>query len=206
MWPNGFNSGATDSTSWVGNAQGQTQGSQGGWGTPPATPTKNGKSKTDSASASAPEPALVPAEQFGYKRLSPNFKSSVSTGSGFNTNSKANPDDQTTSQLRTGGDWGREWTTRNTTADAAPAPIAQTSTSAPISTDQPSTSISLDSEITGLEQKMQNATLAELQEQGKIPMDLSANASLQLLEQQKEDAKGTDESPWPQQRARRVKW
>ncbi|KAF7930238.1 hypothetical protein BELL_0073g00070 [Botrytis elliptica] len=208
LWPKGFNSGTTAATSWVGVAQGQTQGSQGGWGTPPATPTKKGKSKTNSVSASAstPEPALVPAEQFGYKSLGPNFKSSASTSSGSNADSKGNPEDQATSQLRRGGEWGREWTTRNTTTSAAPAPIAQTSTSTPISTDQPSTSTPLDPEMTGLEQKMQNATLAELQEQGKIPMDLSANASLQLLEQQKEDAKGTDEGPWPQQRARRIKW
>ncbi|KAF7949015.1 hypothetical protein EAE96_008191 [Botrytis aclada] len=208
LWPDSSKSMATASTSWAGVAQGQTQGSRGGWGTPPATPTKNGRSQSNSASASAPtpKPALVPAEQFGYKSLGPNFKSSVSTGSGFNADSKANPEDQTTSQLRAGGDWGRKWTTRNTTAATAPSPTAQTSTSTPTLADQPSTSTSLDPEIAGLEQKMQNATLAELQEQGKIPMDLAANASLQLLEQQKEDAKGTGENPWPQQRVRNVKW
>ncbi|KAF7901853.1 uncharacterized protein EAF01_007151 [Botrytis porri] len=206
LWPNGSKPSATASISWAGVAQGQTQGSQGGWGTPPATPTKSGKFKADSASASVPEPALVPAEQFGYKSLGTNFKSSTSTAGGFNTDSKANPEYQTTSQLRTGGDWSQERSTRNTTVASTPAPTDESLTSTPAPTDQPSTSTSLDPKITGLEQKMQKATLAELQEQGKIPMDLSANASLQLLEKQNEDAKSTSESPWPQQRVRRVKW
>ncbi|ATZ54582.1 hypothetical protein BCIN_10g05730 [Botrytis cinerea B05.10] len=208
LWPNGNESRNTASTSWTGVAQGQNQSSQGGWGTPPATPTKNGKSKADSASSSAPEPLLVSAEKFGYKSLGSNFKSSASTGSGLNADCKTNPEGQTASQLRTGGDWGREWATRNTTAAAEPASTNQTSTSTstPAPTDLTSTSTSLDSEITDLGQKMQNATLAELQEQGRIPMDLSANASLQLQEQQKEDAKGYEESPWPQQSVRRVKW
>lgn len=208
LWPNGNESRNTASTSWTGVAQGQNQSSQGGWGTPPATPTKNGKSKADSASSSAPEPLLVSAEKFGYKSLGSNFKSSASTGSGLNADCKTNPEGQTASQLRTGGDWGREWATRNTTAAAEPASTNQTSTSTstPAPTDLTSTSTSLDSEITDLGQKMQNATLAELQEQGRIPMDLSANASLQLQEQQKEDAKGSEESPWPQQSVRRVKW
>ncbi|TGO84134.1 hypothetical protein BPOR_0545g00060 [Botrytis porri] len=206
LWPNGSKPSATASISWAGVAQGQTQGSQGGWGTPPATPTKSGKFKADSASASVPEPALVPAEQFGYKSLGTNFKSSTSTAGGFNTDSKANPEYQTTSQLRTGGDWSQERSTRNTTVASTPAPTDESLTSTPTPTDQPSTSTSLDPKITGLEQKMQKATLAELQEQGKIPMDLSANASLQLLEKQNEDAKSTSESPWPQQRVRRVKW
>jgi hypothetical protein len=129
LWPNGNESRNTASTSWTGVAQGQNQSSQGGWGTPPATPTKNGKSKADSASSSAPEPLLVSAEKFGYKSLGSNFKSSASTGSGLNADCKTNPEGQTASQLRTGGDWGREWATRNTTAAAEPASTNQTSTS-----------------------------------------------------------------------------
>ncbi|KAF7879419.1 hypothetical protein EAF04_000615 [Stromatinia cepivora] len=160
---------ATSSTSWAGIAQGSNQASQGGWGTPPATPTKN--RNIDTGSASRPEPALIPAERFGYSSgyKSPALKlypsASINTGFKSAADIKANSEEQVTSDTRIDGDWGQEWATRDTEAASIPA-----------STNKVSTSTSANTGITGLEKAMQTTTLAELQEQGRIPADLSVNA------------------------------
>lgn len=193
---------ATASISWAGTTQGVNQAqqvSQAGWGTPPATPIKNDISIV--ASTPASEPTLISAEEFGYdssyKSPIPKYNISVKPDINLGPEIKATQD-QTTSQARTSSDWGAEWSTRDTMA------------SIPVSTDQPSTSTSapFNTDITNLEKQMQTVTLAELQQQGKIPMDLSANAFLQRQEQDKLDAVGSDENPWGANRksGRRVKW
>ncbi|KAI9645802.1 hypothetical protein NHQ30_005236 [Ciborinia camelliae] len=221
LWRSGTKpTAATTSNSWAGFTQAPSraqQGLHGGWGSPPATQTKSEKANT--GSPSAPEPALISAEKFGYssgyKSSAPKYSASASTDNGSTADIRVNPQNQSTSKARTGGDWGRDWATRKTTVVSTSAPIpapnseASTSTSSP--TDQSSTAPSTSTGITSLEQSMQNATLAELQEQGRVPTDLSAHASslLQLQEQEKDKvAMEDDANPWPAnpRRKRPIKW
>lgn len=78
------------------------------------------------------------------------------------------------------------------------------------------TASSTGTNITALEQSMQNVSLTELQTQGRIPMDRSANASRQLRKQEREaddmdsmitDADADVNNTWPTdpKRKRRVK-
>ncbi|EDO04703.1 hypothetical protein SS1G_07186 [Sclerotinia sclerotiorum 1980 UF-70] len=178
---------ATSSTSWAGITQGSNQAYQGGWRTPPATPTKNKNINTASASASRIQPALIPADQFGYSSgykspvMKLNASASINTSLQSAADIKTNSEEQSTSNNHTGGDWSRDRTTHDTKAVSISTPTDQVSTSIPAPISQASTSTSIsatntDINITGLEKSMQNATLAELQEQGRIPADLSANA------------------------------
>ncbi|CAD6442831.1 d7b7b35d-8a93-49ab-8a4f-0ef94b5017f3 [Sclerotinia trifoliorum] len=174
---------ATSSTSWAGIPQGSNQASQVGWGTPPATPTRNRNINT--GSAPRPQPALIPAEKFGYSSeyKSPAIKlnSSTSTKTSFKSAAdiKANFREQLMTNKRIDGDRSQDWATRNTKAVFISTPTGQVSTSMPVPINRASASTSAnntDINITGLEQQMQNTTLAGLQEQGRIPGDLSAKA------------------------------
>lgn len=183
LWRNGSQPATTAVSTWTSSSQEPIEAPQ-GWEVPSETLAKTKKANPDSASA--PEPTLIPAEQFGYSSeykspasLMVNSSGTINSNnpSGSAVASPAKPQDQGPSTPHAVYGSNPEWATWSTCAvpksmDAFCAIVAPTSRVSTPAT--PSTGTS----TTGLEQALQHTTLLDRQDQRASPRPKAQDATV----------------------------